>query len=212
MSTIGIAIAEDHSRTLDVIIGKLKVYDDLKVVCVAENGQVLLDLLRSCGDNVHLVLTDIQMPALNGIETTALLKKEFPHIKVLALTIFDDDANVFEMILAGASGYLLKDIDAEGLYRSICEVMEGGGPMSPAVAFKVLEYVKSTSLLQTNAPEIEMLTKREREILEWIKTGMQNKEIAHQLNISPQTVRKHLENIYDKLHVNNRVEAIKKLP
>jgi DNA-binding NarL/FixJ family response regulator len=209
-TTIKLAVAEDNHRALQLIETKLHRYPELELVLTAENGQVLLQKLENHAELIDLILMDIQMPVMDGIQATAMVKQLFPATKIMALTTFSDDEKLLNMILSGASGYLLKDISSEDLYKSILDVIQGGSSMSPSVAFKLLEYVK-TAPKTVHSSSIELLTTREKEILELIKTGLQNKEIAEKLHISPQTVRKHLENIYDKLQVNNRVEAISKL-
>ncbi|WP_294674390.1 response regulator transcription factor [uncultured Fluviicola sp.] len=208
--TIKIAVAEDNHRALQLIETKLHRFEDLELVLTAENGQVLIQKLENFPELIDLVLMDIQMPVMDGIQATSRVKQLFPATKIMALTTFSDDEKLVNMILSGASGYLLKDISSEDLYKSILDVIQGGSSMSPSVAFKLLEYVK-TAPRPVHSTSLELLTAREKEILELIKTGLQNKEIAEKLHISPQTVRKHLENIYDKLQVNNRVEAISKL-
>ncbi len=208
--TIKIAVAEDNYRALQLIETKLHRFEDLELVLTAENGQVLIQKLENYQELIDLVLMDIQMPVMDGIQATSRVKQLFPATKIMALTTFSDDEKLVNMILSGASGYLLKDISSEDLYKSILDVIQGGSSMSPSVAFKLLEYVK-TAPRPVHSASLELLTAREKEILELIKTGLQNKEIAEKLHISPQTVRKHLENIYDKLQVNNRVEAISKL-
>jgi DNA-binding NarL/FixJ family response regulator len=207
---IKIAVAEDNHRALQLIETKLCRFEDLELVLTAENGQVLIQKLENFPELIDLVLMDIQMPVMDGIQATSRVKQLFPATKIMALTTFSDDEKLVNMILSGASGYLLKDISSEDLYKSILDVIQGGSSMSPSVAFKLLEYVK-TAPRPVHSTSLELLTAREKEILELIKTGLQNKEIAEKLHISPQTVRKHLENIYDKLQVNNRVEAISKL-
>jgi DNA-binding NarL/FixJ family response regulator len=208
--TIKIAVAEDNYRALQLIETKLHRFEDLELVLTAENGQVLIQKLENFPELIDLILMDIQMPVMDGIQATSRVKQLFPATKIMALTTFSDDEKLVNMILSGASGYLLKDISSEDLYKSILDVIQGGSSMSPSVAFKLLEYVK-TAPRPVHSSSLELLTAREKEILELIKTGLQNKEIAEKLHISPQTVRKHLENIYDKLQVNNRVEAISKL-
>lgn len=207
---IKIAVAEDNHRALQLIETKLNRFSDLELVLTAENGQVLIQKMENDVELIDLVLMDIQMPVMDGIQATVQVKQLFPATKIVALTTFSDDEKLVNMILSGASGYLLKDISSDDLYKSIVDVIQGGSSMSPSVAFKLLEYVKSAPKPR-HATSIELLTTREKEILELIKTGLQNKEIAEELHISPQTVRKHIENIYDKLQVNNRVEAISKL-
>lgn len=210
MKAIKIAVAEDNRRALQLIQKKLEKFESLDLVLVAENGLDLIQKLENHSEFIDLILMDIQMPVMDGIQTTLELKKRLPSTKIIALTTFSDEEKLLQMILSGASGYLLKDISAEDLNKSILDVIEGGGSMSPSIAYKLLEHIKINTKAGTSS-ELELLTNREKEILELIKTGLQNKEIAEKLHISPQTVRKHLENIYEKLQVSNRVEAILKL-
>ena len=155
---------------------------------------------------------DLDMPVLNGIEATRLIKHQFPQVKIMALTTFDNDEAVFDMIQAGATGYVLKDISQVELIQNIRLLAEGGAPMSPSIALKIIEHIqKNPSKNQHEHALTSTLTKREREILTHIKDGRKNREIADMLFISPLTVRKHVENIYSKLHVSNRVEAINRL-
>jgi DNA-binding NarL/FixJ family response regulator len=127
------------------------------------------------------------------------------------LTVFDDDENIFKAIKAGASGYLLKEIDAKNLHKSIFEVVNGGAPMTPSIALKTLKLLRNPSLLESAEKIDEIkLTIRETDILEHLSKGLNYNEIADNLIISPSTVRKHIENIYKKLQVHNKIEAVLK--
>lgn len=208
MHEMNIVIAEDNLRNLDIIQEKLSGFN---ILFVAENGAILLEELKQRNILPDLILMDIEMPILNGIEATRQIKEIYPEIKILAVTVFDDDERILNMILAGASGYILKDTSKEDMVRAIHELANGGAPMSPSIAYKILRHLKGISTSRVEDDRVRLLTKREREILELIKEGLQNKEIADNLFISVPTVRKHIENIYTKLHVNNRVEAIRKI-
>jgi DNA-binding NarL/FixJ family response regulator len=207
---IRIAIAEDNSYALKVIQEKLNNLPEITVNVVAGNGQDLLDKLPGAG-RIDLVLMDIEMPLLDGIETTRRLKKQFPGVKVLMLTIFDDDDKILEAILAGADGYLLKEERARKIIQAIEETLDGGAGMSPGIARRVLK------MMQNNAPEKPSgaiqptdLTRREIEILEQLKAGMSYEKIGENLFISYGTVRKHIENVYRKMQVHNKVDAVQK--
>lgn len=151
------------------------------------------------------------MPEMDGITATEIVKSKYPHIKIIMLTVFDDDENIFNAIKAGANGYLLKEIDAENLHKCILEVVNGGAPMTPSIALKTLKLLRNPIVINT-VDEIEKikLTNRETEILEHLSKGLNYNEIADNLIISPSTVRKHIENIYKKLQVHNKMEAVSK--
>jgi DNA-binding NarL/FixJ family response regulator len=182
------------------------VYEEFVVTMTAFNGHELLANIKN--HPIDLILMDIQMPGMNGIETTKLLKQLHPQIKVLMLTTFDDDENIFRSIMAGADGYLLKENNAESLHQSIIETLSGGAAMSAGVALRVLNLLRNPLLVKS--PEIQNygLTKREIELLNQIKYGLSYEKIGTNLFISYGTVRKHIQNIYRKLQVNNKVSAV----
>ncbi len=206
--TIRVAIAEDNSLVLKSLIERLQVHSDIHIKHTAPNGQVLIDKLEE-DPLVDLVLMDLQMPQLNGIETTRHLARRWPQIRILVVTMFDDDENIFHAIMAGASGYLLKEDSEAILYRGIVDTLKGGAAMSPGIALKVLRLIRKPF----NPGQVTQdfgLTSREIEILNQLKSGLTNERIAANLNISYFTVRKHIENIYRKMKVNNRTEAVHK--
>jgi DNA-binding NarL/FixJ family response regulator len=204
---IDIAIAEDNYYALKSTIQKLGKNPSHRIVGTANNGKELISLLQTTIPD--LVLMDIQMPEMNGIECTIELKKLHPQVKIIMLTTFDDDEKIFDAILAGASGYLLKEETAEYLKQSIEETMDGGAAMSATIAMKVLKLVRQPLIKANDKTGIDFeLTKREFEILEQLKSGISYEQIAANLFISYGTVRKHIEHIYRKLQVNNKTEAI----
>ncbi len=204
-----IAIAEDNSFALKSVQDKLGGYNDMRVDLVAFNGEELLKKLP--WHPIDIILMDIMMPTMNGIQCTEEVKKKYPDIKILMLTTFDDDDKIFDAIMAGASGYLLKEESAEYLHRSILETMEGGAAMSPGIAFKALNLIRNPQNIKAGIPAHYGLTAREIEILEHLKSGLSYEMIAGKLFISPGTVRTHLQNIYSKLQVSNKIEAIRKV-
>lgn len=207
---IKIAIAEDNSFLAKVVIEKLSFFNDLKFKFRGENGAELIRKLE-CDHNVDVILMDIQMPEMDGIAATEIVKKKYPHIKIIMITVFDDDENIFNAIKAGANGYLLKEIDAENLHKCILEVINGGAPMTPSIALKTLNLLRNPILAENNEAINEIkLSNREIGILEHLSIGLNYNEIANNLIISPSTVRKHIENIYKKLQVHNKVEAVLK--
>jgi len=207
---IKIAIAEDNSFLAKSVIEKLSFFNDLSYKFKGINGAELIGKLE-INNNVDVILMDIQMPEMDGITATELIKNKYPHIKIIMLTVFDDDENIFNAIKAGANGYLLKEIDAENLHKCILEVKNGGAPMTPSIALKTLNLLRNP-ILTKNVNEIDRikLTNRETDILEHLSKGLNYNEIASNLIISPSTVRKHIENIYKKLQVHNKMEAVTK--
>lgn len=186
----------------------LELVPDFRVTGVAVNGQALLDQLAASPTLPDIVLMDIQMPVLDGIGATEALKAKHPQVKVVMATVFDDEEHIFNAILAGADGYLLKDEAPEVLHRALQEVMSGGAPMSPAIARKSLAMLRRASVQpQASAPATE-LSERELEILEQLSKGLRYDQVADNLNISTGTVRKHIENIYRKLQVHNKTAAV----
>ena len=151
------------------------------------------------------------MPVLNGIETTVIVKNKFPHIKIIMLTVFDNDENIFNAIKAGADGYLLKEINAKDLHDGIVETLNGGAAMNPSIALKTLKLLRNPiSIDNLQDKEDIQLTPRETEVLEQLSKGLNYIKIAENLILSTGTVRKHIENIYKKLQVHNKLEAVQK--
>lgn len=205
---IKVAVAEDNSFLARAIQEKLSFFEGIQCKFISPNGEALVNDLKE-DSNLDLILMDIEMPIMNGIEATELVKKRFPQIKIMMLTVFDDDENIFRSILAGADGYLLKDEPAHKLEASIHGILEGDAPMSATIASKTLKLLRQP-LPEQEADEVDFgLSKREIEILEQICHGLNYQEIAENLHISPKTVRKHIENIYRKLQVHNKVDAAK---
>lgn len=208
--SVRIAIAEDNIFLLQSIKEKLSFFDDLQLFTFTTNGKELMDKLEQ-DFNLDLILMDIEMPIMNGIEATAKIKKKHPQIKIIMLTVLDDYDSIFKAIQAGANGYLLKEINAADLHKSILETMAGGAAMTPIIAQKALQLLRNPNLQTANLnPEEINLTKREIEILEQLSQGLSNTKIAANLNRSPKTVRNHIEHIYKKLQVHSKLEAVQK--
>ncbi len=207
---IRIAIAEDNLFLAKSIQEKLSLYpDELKFVFHSLNGQLLLNKLEE-NPKIDVVLMDIQMPELDGVETTRVIHSKFPHIKVVMLTVLDDEESIFNAILAGANGYLMKEENPKMIYDSILEIVNGGAPMSPNIALKALKLLRNPLAENTenSTQEKPELSLREIDVLSLLSKGFDYKKIAENLYISPSTVRKHIENIYTKLQAHNKVEAI----
>lgn len=207
MEKIKIVVVDDQEYLRKSLEETLALFDEMECLYSASNGKDLLEKLKN-GPIPHLILMDINMPEMNGIEATAKISEAYPDIKVLMLTVFEDEHHIFDSIMAGACGYLLKDEKPMVLYEAIHEAMEGGAPMSMSIARKALQLIRTGKPCENSASEAYQLSKREIEILEKIAEGMNYQEIADKLFISPKTVRKHIENIYQKLRVHNKIEAV----
>lgn len=208
MNSIKIAIAEDNSFLLKSITDKLNIIGGNTIKFSAENGRILLEKLENY-QHIDVLLMDIQMPEMDGIKATEEVKKKYPHIKVIMLTVFDDDENIFKAIQAGANGYLLKETGPAELEKSLDEILEGGAPMTPVIAAKALSLLRQPPQFAQEKEE-NPLSSRENEVLIHLSKGLNYQEIAENLIISPSTVRKHIENIYKKLQVRNKLEAVQK--
>lgn len=157
----------------------------------------------------EIVLMDINLPGISGIEAVEKMKSEFPEIKIIMLTVHDDDENIFNSLKAGADGYLLKKNALESLEESILLIKDGGSPITPVIANKIINFFK-TKETETISDELSYLTSREINVLNYIAEGLLNKEIAEKLFLSVDSIKKITQNIYEKLQVRNRSEAIKK--
>ena len=208
---IRIAVAEDNPFLAKSIQEKLALFPgELKFKFHAFNGKLFLEKLAE-DPMVDVILMDIQMPEMEGIETTRMISERYPQIKIIMLTVLDDEESIFQAILAGANGYLLKDENPRVLLQSILSIVEGGAPMSSGIAFKALRLLRNPikpdeEKSDTKRPE---LSPREIDVLNQLSKGMDYKQIAENLIISPSTVRKHIENIYSKLQAHNKIEAVK---
>jgi len=208
--SIKIVIVDDNSFLISAVKEKLSFFKDLEFKFSAVNGSELLPKLQT-NHNIDLILMDIEMPILNGIETTQIVKEKYPHIKIIMLTVFDNDENIFNAIKAGADGYLLKEINPELLHKGILQTLNGGAAMNPSIALKTLKLLRNPFNIE-NVKEKEdlKLTQREVDVLEQLSKGLSYNKIADNLIISSGTVRKHIENLYRKLQVHNKLEAVQK--
>jgi DNA-binding NarL/FixJ family response regulator len=208
--TIKIGIIDDNSFLINAIKEKLSFFDDLQIKFSAIHGEDLLQKLAE-NHNVDVLLMDIEMPVLNGIEATKAVKSKYPQIKIIMLTVFDNDENIFNAIKAGADGYLLKEVDPKSLHQGIHETLNGGAAMNPSIALKTLKLLRNPiEFDNTNEVEDITLSPREVEVLEQLSKGLSYTIIAENLFLSPSTVRKHIENIYTKLQVHSKLEAVQK--
>lgn len=207
---IKILIVEDNFFLQKALEEKLSNFSDIIIKDIAQNGEEALAILEK-NHVVDLILMDIEMPKMNGIKTTEIIKSKYPQIKIVIITVFDNDENIFNAIKAGADGYLLKETKAEKIYEAIGETLSGGAAMSPSIAMKTLKFLKNPVVFEDlETPEQIALSDREIEVLEQLSQGLKNQAIADNLFISFSTVKKHIENIYKKLQAHNRIELIQK--
>ena len=203
-------IVDDNTFLIKAIQEKLSFFDDIQIKFSALDGSDLLTKISN-NHNIDVILMDIDMPILNGIEATEIIKNKYPHIKVIMLTVFDNDENIFNAIKAGADGYLLKEVEPKTLYEGIIDTLNGGAAMNPSIALKTLKLLRNPiDLDNKKEEEIIKLTTREVDVLEQLSKGLNYINIAENLFLSPATVRKHIENIYTKLQVHNKLEAVQK--
>lgn len=214
--SLKIGLVDDKAVNRSSIGDKIKQFEDLDFCFMAVNGNDCLEQLKGLpvSKMPKVIFMDLEMPEMDGVQTISLARLMYPDIFFIVLTVFDDDDKIFEAIKAGAHGYLLKDESAISLHNAITNVVESGGaPMSAAIARKAFEMLSKARLqTKTKATEPHLLdtlvTEREKEILLHTINGHDAKHIAAILDISVLTIRKHIANVYQKLHVNSKAQII----
>lgn len=202
--TIKVAIVEDNKSLRESIIALFSINEGFKLVGSFSNANsIVKDMMASRPD---VVLMDIQMPGINGIEAVKLLRAEFPEMKIVIQTVFEDDDSIFQAICNGASGYILKRSTPNEYMQAIIEAYNGGAPITGSIAAKVLNMFKISQ--QINTTTDFNLSDREKEVLDHLVKGLSYKMIADKCGISYDTVRFHMKNIYSKLHVESMTEAV----
>jgi DNA-binding NarL/FixJ family response regulator len=201
---VRVLIVDDHELFRQGVSAILKRCRDIDVVAEAENGEVAVQL---CGEWMpDVVLMDINMPVMDGLEATQRIKREFPYIKILILTVSDTEQMLFEAVKSGASGYVLKNASPSDVIESVKRVSTGEPVIPGNLAMQIItEFSKPAS--RTVRQQVNDLTEREIEVLRYLSTGASNRDIAKALFISENTVRNHVRNILEKLHLGNRVQA-----
>ena len=205
-ASIRTAIVEDDDELRELIRRRLERSGDMQVVRTFSSGDDFLDTMDSL--DLHVVLMDINMPGRNGIETVRAAKQRKPGVQYLMLTIFENPAYIFEALCAGATGYLLKGTSAEELVAAVREIHTGGSPMNTTIARLVVNSFQKETAQRISD---EKLSDRERGVLDGLAAGLMYKEIAAKAGISTETVRVHVRNIYHKLQVKSRMEAVRKV-
>lgn len=209
MKEISVCIVDDNKElrnALEEILSMSHGYKCVGTMGGVEDAVNQIPLLRP-----DVVLMDINLGSTEtGIDAVRVLKPRMPDTNFMMCTVYEEDEKIFEALSAGASGYILKKTDPSRLLEAIRELYEGGAPMSSQIARKVVAAFRQKENESTEKEELDLLSAREKEILELLARGLMYKEIASQLFLSPETVRKHVYHIYEKLHVNNRVAAVNK--
>jgi len=202
MTAIRVLLADDHALFRRGVASLLAAESDFEVVGEAGNGREALEMARE--QMPDIILMDISMPIMDGLEATRRIKAEIPYVKIIILAASGGERSLFEAVKGGAQGYLLKNIDPQALYSTLRGVVQGEAPLSRLMAAQLLDKLAR----QANAPDAaSALTARETEVLKGVAKGRSNKEIAAALAIAENTVKNHLKNILEKLHLENRVQA-----
>lgn len=208
---INVAIVEDHDIFRKRLSELLYFYKELKLILVADSAEDFFDKLERAQEEEtpDVVLMDIELPGINGIEATFELKRNHPNIDIIMFTVFEDDERIFDSIQVGATGYLLKDTPIDDVVNAIKEMKEGGSPISPSIARRVFDMMRNQKE-KAETDEVPFdLSPAEIKILEQVIEGKTNKEIAEAVFLSPWTVKTHIKNIYKKMHVNSRAAAVR---
>ncbi len=203
-----ISIYDDNARIREALEILLMTHDRFDLVGAFSNTAELLQTISDSKPDI--VLMDINIPPVDGIESTRLITKSFPEIKVVIQTIFDEDDKVFGALCAGASGYILKNTPSQKIISSIEEILQGGAPMSPAIAQKVLRLFKSHVATDLSSRSDYDLSPREKEVLRGLVEGLSYKMVAEKCDVSFETIKSHIKNIYHKLKVASMTEAVVK--
>ena len=226
MERVRLFVVEDQPKILKNQLKLLEAFDEVEIIGTALSGEEALEELKAADPKPDVILCDLGLPQMSGIDVTREVKKEWPQIEILIFTIFDEEDKVLEAVKAGASGYLLKGAEAKKIVESIHEVRQGGSVIQPSLARALLRHFRmpekgpappgslrdedgnDSSVQEYPLAGRRALTARELECLQIIAKGLSNNEAAQVLGLSKATIRTHLEHIYQKLDVTNRVEAV----
>ncbi len=209
MEKIRILVVDDHTLVREGFARMLELSPELQVLGQAASAKDALEMVKTLQPDI--VLMDINMPGMNGIEATRILKNEYPDVEVIILSMYDEEQYVLESVKAGATGYVLKEISPEDLLRAVKTVHNGGSMIQPSLARKVLKefaHLARESPAPGRATLLRELSEREVEVLQYVADGKSNREIADTLTISEKTVKAHLRSIFRKLEVSDRAQAV----
>ena len=212
---IRIAIVDDKASNRNILKDKLRRNNFFNIILEATDGEDFLDGMKNISTDglPHIVLMDLEMPHIDGVAAIGTASSLYPSVKFVVLTIFDDDDKIFRAIKAGACGYLLKEESGQVIADMLMNLWESSaGPISPSIAYKILQMVQNPltdKKEQKITANLFQLSEREKEILQLLSEGLEYKEIAARIYISANTVKKHAINIYEKLHVNSRAQALR---
>jgi len=203
---IQVGIVEDNTKIRNLIQRYLDMQDGISCKVAVDSVEDMLEHLKK-HDHPDIILMDIQLPGMSGIDGIGIIKKDYPEIDIIMLTVYHDSHKIFDSLVAGASGYLLKHTSLPEIKEAVEDLAKGGAPMSPQIARKVIQYFNKPAVKKK--PESD-LTAREQDIVNGLVDGLSYKMIADRFDISIDTVRAHIRNIYKKLHVNSKAEVIAK--
>lgn len=204
---IQIAIVDDQPIIRESLERVLSFFSDIEILFLAGDGSEAVRRIATTNEHPHVLLMDLSMPVLDGVEATRQIKEIAPGIHILILTISDHETHILQAIQAGADGYLLKDEEPQQIHRAILDTYQGRMPLSPQIARKTMEMIRKTAASSSMQPTDYGLTKRETELLRLLISGKSYTAMAEELSISPHTVRRHTERIYRKLSIHSRAEA-----
>jgi DNA-binding NarL/FixJ family response regulator len=199
-----IVIFEDNYLMQESLKALLEMNDDLLVCGVFDNAKDMLRIYEQT--QPHLIISDIDMPEVNGLEGLKKLKDKYPEAKLMIFTVFEENDKVLNAICLGANGYLLKSSPAEKITESIFDVINGGAPLTPSIANKIIQHFPKQNFVGKN--EMESLSAKEKEVLDLLVKGFSYKKIAFELDKSVDTIKTHIKNVYKKLNVQSNAEAI----
>lgn len=205
MTTIKVALCEDNNVYRESLVQFIEDTPGFAVVAALSSAETILEVIEEKHPDIFLM--DIDMPGISGIKATSIVKQSFPDINILILTVYEDDQKIFDAILAGASGYLLKKTEPSRIIEAMSEVQQGGASMSASIVKKVISFFQQK---QETISQDYLLSQRELNILQCLVNGDSYKMIADHCDISIGTVRSHINNIYKKLHINSKSEAVAK--
>lgn len=199
-----VGIVEDHEKTLEYLSALFSGSDGIELSCACSAGEEALEKVFQAPPDVLVV--DINLPDISGVEVIKAVKERFPRVEVLVLTMHESREHLFSALQAGATGYLVKGASSTEIINAVSLLMAGGAPMSPTVARYVIEEFQDIK----SSREATTLTKREKEVLQGVASGLSEKKLAESLSVSPHTIHTHIKKIYRKLQVNSRAEAVLK--